>query len=333
MIKYKHISLVEREKLYALRLQQLSLRQIGKLLGRSQSSLTREIKRNGRVRLGYIPCHAQAYATKRATAQRTKAPLKNIQIFVYVREHLREPYSWSPEQIAGRLSLDHPKESINTETIYRYIYSKKSRRYKLWQQLPLGRKTRRKWMGRKVKRYEHILGLISIDKRPVEVNTRQVVGHWETDNMEGKKTDKDVISTTVERVSRLTLLEKVKGHSSQDKADALVNRLSGFPESLRQTITQDNGRENAKYTYITQKLKMKVFFCHPYSPWEKGTVENMNGRIRKFLPKGIKLDDISKKQIKEVEKRLNSTPRKCLNYLTPYEKMNQLLTLSDALPL
>lgn len=146
--------------------------------------------------------------------------------------------------------------------------------------------------------------------------------------MEGKKADQDAISTTIERLTRLTLLEKVKAHSSDSKATSLVKRLSGFPEKLRQTITQDNGKENSKYTYITQELSMKVFFCHPYSPWEKGTVENTNGRIRKFLPKGIRLDDISVKQIREIEIRLNSTPRKCLNYLTPYEKMDQLLSTS-----
>lgn len=173
MKKYKHLELEEREKLYALKLQGLSLRKIAKVLNRSQSSLTREIKRNGKKRLGYIPCHAQKVAAKRAVIQRTKAPLKNIQIFVYVREHLKEPYSWSPEQIAGRLSLDYPKQSIHAETIYRYIYSKEAKRYKLWHCLPLGRKIRRRWKSRQVRRYEHILGLISIDKRPQEANTRQ----------------------------------------------------------------------------------------------------------------------------------------------------------------
>lgn len=177
--------------------------------------------------------------------------MKNVQIFVYVREHLKEPYSWSPEQIAGRLKIEYASLSISAETIYRYIYSKKAKRYKLWKFLPLKRTKRMRKMGRKVKRYEHILGLISIDQRPQEVNLRQTLGHWETDGLEGRRSDKSVISK------------------------AII------------TLTSDNGKENSNYTKITDNLKLKFFFCHPYSPWEKGTVENTNGRIRRFLPKKL----------------------------------------------
>ncbi|MDO8657716.1 MAG: IS30 family transposase [Candidatus Levybacteria bacterium] len=330
---YNHLNLEEREELYALSLQNLSLRKIAKKLGRSQSSLTRELKRNRKIGSGYVACKAQIFADKRAKIQRTKAPLKNIQIFVYVREHLKEPYFWSPEQIAGRLSIEYPSLSVNTETIYRYIYSKATRKYKLWRFLPLRRTRRMKKMGRKVKRYEHILGLISIDQRPEEVNIRQALGHWETDGLEGRRADKSIISTTVERLTRFTLLDKLNDRSHITKSNALINRLSAFPSNARITLTSDNGKENSSYTRIIDKLKLRVFFCHPYCPWEKGTVENTNGRIRRFLPKKTSLDLIPAEEIKRLEIRLNSTPRKCLDYLTPYERMEELLVSSDALQL
>jgi IS30 family transposase len=325
---YKHLSLEEREKLFAFRLQGLSLRQIAKLLGRNQSSLTRELKRNMISKYQYMPCKAQRIMAKRASLQRQKAPLKNSLIYAYVRVHLKEPFFWSPEQISGRLKFEYPDQSINPETIYRYIYAKKAKRYKLWQYLPLKRSTRMKKGGRRIRPYSHILKLISIDQRPKEVNLRQTLGHWETDNLGTMHSDKSALSTTVERVTRFTLLDKMKDGSAESKANVLIKRLSAFPPHARITITADNGKENTNYTHIRDKLQTKVYFCHIYSAWEKGSVENMNARIRRFIPKKTRIDPLSHQQIKLIEHTLNSTPRKCLGYLTPYEKMNELLNSS-----
>lgn len=333
-MNYKHLSLEEREKLYAFKKLGLSLREIGRRLKRSQSSLTRELKRNAPYGAEYIPCRAQRRADKRGFKQRYRAPLKNPLVFLYVREHLRDPFRWTPDEIAGRLKLDHPGYSISYETIYRYIYSRRMRRYKYWQYLTLGRKKRMKKNGRSVHRDGKIPGSISIDLRPEIVSLRARVGDWETDNMEGKKTDKSTSTATVERLTRLTLLNKLSDRSAEVKTTAVTDRLLEFPERARQTVTADNGKENSYHQQISDLTGVQMFFCHAYHSWEKGAVENTIGRVRRFIPKGVSLDDLTEDQIKEVEYRLNSTPRKCLGYLTPYEKMNQVLSKeNDALPL
>jgi len=304
------------------------LRDIAKILGRSDTTLGRELKRNAKYGAEYIPCKADRLAVNRAKKQRYKAPLKNPQVFLYVRKHLREPFGWSPEVIAAKLAIDHPGESIHHETIYRYIYSQqfKTRGLKLWQHLTLTRPKRMKKLGRTVHRPGKIPGSISIDFRPEEVNLRQTVGHWETDNVIGKTTDKTALSVTVERLTRLTILTKLKNRSAQTKKDTLVSRLLGYPKKARLTLTADNGAENSYHLQITEKLGLDVFFAHAYHSWEKGTVENTNGRIRRYIPKGVSLDQISSEQIQALEHKLNSTPRKCLRYLTPYEKMVQVVS-------
>lgn len=214
-MKYKHLNLEERERLYCLHAQGFSLRDIAKKLERNQSSLTRELQRN--IRYGncyfgneYLPCKAQGLANKRLKKQRSKAPLKEPLIFLYVREHLRKPFSWSPEQIAGTLAIDHPGKSITTETIYSYIYSKKAKEYKLWKLLVHARKKRMKKEGRRVRRDGKIPGSISIDKRPGYIEKRVQLGHWETDNVIGRQTDRSALSVTVERVTRLTSSLRLK---------------------------------------------------------------------------------------------------------------------------
>lgn len=331
MNKYKHLSLEEREKLVAFKEAGLSLRDIAQRLGRSHSSFVRELKRN-KTGLGkrsneylifrYVPCRAHQKALKRGVKQRTKAPLKETLIWLFVREHLRAPDSWTPEEISGRLPKLHPGKSICTEAIYQYIYSKKAKRYKLWELLPNARKKRMKKEGRRVARASKIPNAVSIDLRPEIVSQRARVGDWETDNVIGKQTDKTALSVTVERLTRLTILS-LTSRSAESKTGALIERLDTFP---RVTLTADNGAENTNHQEISEKLGLSVFFCHAYHSWEKGTVENTNGRIRRTIPKGVSMDNISKGQIKELEYRLNSTPRKCLGYLTPYEKMNEVLS-------
>ena len=329
MHSYKHLSLEEREKFFAFKEQGLSLREIGRRLGRSHTTFVREPKRNAKYGAEYIPCRAQRVADRVAKKQRYKAPLKNPTVFLYVRKHLREPFGWSPETIAGTLSLDHPKESIHHETIYRYIYSQKfkTRGMKLWQYLTYQRKRRMKKGGRSVHRSGKIPGSISIDLRPEIVNTRSRGGDWESDNLGGRVTDKTALSVTIERVARLTLLSKLKDKKAVTKRKALTQRLSKYPKELRLTLTEDNGVENTQHKQLSTDLEMDVFFCHAYHSWEKGGVENMNQRLRikRYIPKGTSIDSLTNSQIKQIERRLNSTPRKCLGYLTPYEKIEQLL--------
>lgn len=182
---FQQLTLEEPEQMYSLREQGLSFREIGKKLDRSHQTLSREYKRNRRAGEEYIPCQAQRVSDKRKQDQRTHAPLKNHVVFLYVREKLRDE-QWSPETIAGRLSLDHPGESITAETIYEYIYGK-GRKYELWQHLTNRRKKRRQKLGRgvqKARQSSRIPDAVSIEKPSTKANNRSQAEHWETDLIE-----------------------------------------------------------------------------------------------------------------------------------------------------
>jgi IS30 family transposase len=323
MGEYKHLNLEEREILFAGRESGKSFREIGERLGRDHSTLSREWRRNAKYGKPYIPCKAHAKAEKRGKEQREKAPLKEPLIFLYVREHLR--MGWSPEQISGRLPIDHPSKHICTESIYQYVYHPRNKEEKLWQYLPSKKKKRIKKNGRSIKRKGKIPNAQSIDKRPRSVNKRRKVGHWETDNMEGKKSDESVVSVNTERVSRYTLIDKLTDRGAAPKTDTIKDRLLDFPKPARRSLTADNGKENTNHEEITDYLSMPVYFCHAYHSWEKGTVENTIKRIRRYIPKGESIDPIPGKEIKMIEDKMNHTPRKCLQFLTPYEKMQELL--------
>lgn len=324
MKEYVQLSLEEREELYALQKVGWSLGRIGEKLGRNKGSLSRELHRNAKYGQTYIPCRAQAKADRRKLKQRRKAPLKNSTVYLYVREHLR--MDWSPETIAGRLPLDYPQESVCTETIYQYIYQKDwyVKREKLWRYLTLRRKKRMEKLGRRVRREGRIPEAVSIDLRPEYIANRDSIGHWETDNVIGKQTDDTVLSVSVERKTRLTIMSLVE-RSASSKTKALFTRFSLLPEVLRQTITTDNGKENTYHQQITKSLGMPVYFCHAYCSWEKGGVENMNGRIRHFLPKGESMDLLNTRIIQGIEWKLNTTPRKCLSWKMPLEVLEEIL--------
>lgn len=318
-MRYTHISLEEREKLYSLREQGKTFREIASELGRDQSTWSREYKRNAQYGKPYVPCKADKQTKKRAADQRYQAPLKNPLVFLYVRNKLRK--KWSPETIAGRLSLDHPGKSISYETIYRYIYnSKKTRGMKLYRYLKLHRKRRMKKNGRKVKR-EKIIDAVRIDQRPEVIEERNVVGHWETDNMGGKQKDTSSFAATVERKTRYTLLDLVKDRTAETRNHQLAGRLKAIPKQLKQTLTVDNGAENAKHKQLSRQTGMDIYFCNPYSSWEKGTVENRIGRVRDFISKGTSIDTLTQKQVRAIEHYLNHKPMKCLGWKTPHEAM------------
>jgi len=326
---YHHLGLEEREKLYCLKEQGISLRLIAKKLDRSPASLSRELRRNQLLRKGlekfsgiYIPCRAQKKAEKQAMLQRSQASWKGPEVLTYISEKLR--LGWSPETIAGRLSIDHPELHICHETIYRMIYEKQNRKFKLWKYLTVKRKKRMKKLGRNVHREGRIPEAISIDLRPMHIQTRGDIGHWETDNVIGKISDDIVLSVSVERKTRLTIMSLVE-RTADAKAAALFQRFSPLPNVLRKTMTTDNGKENTRHKQITESLGIPVYFCHAYASWEKGTVENMNGRIRRFLPKHQSLTQVTTQTVSQIEWKLNNTPRKCLNWKTPLETLKEFM--------
>lgn len=323
---FHQLTLEEREKYFLWKKQGVSLRKIGRRLGRSHTTLSREFKRHTRYERPYLPCRADRRAKRWSERQRCHAPLKEPLIFLYVREHLRKPYSWSPETIAGRLPIDHPGYTIDDDTIYRYIYGKKQNRMKLSRYLLLHRKKRMKKYGRKVTNRGEVVHAISIAKRPKSVLKRKRVGHWETDNMEGVKSDHTGVSVTVERMSRVTRLGKLADHTAQTKTNLLLDQFSHEQKFCQKTITLDNGPENKDGGRFQQTTSMIVYKTAPYHSWEKGTVENTVGRVRRWIPKKTSVDPITQEQLMVIEDQMNTTPRKILGYLTPnevYEKITK----------
>lgn len=321
MIKYQHLLLEERVELYSQLKLGVSLREISLRLGRSHSSLSRELRRHTKYGRPYKPVLANRRAVRWSARQRYKAPLKNPQVLMYVLSKLR--LGWGPEIIAGRIGIDHPGLSTSYESIYRWIYSKSWRRHKLWRYLECGHIKRRKKHGRSVTCKNKVLDARSIDLRPVEINLRQTIGHWETDLMESSRSCPAALSVTAERATRFVRLKKVRDKTSRNKTLALAKQKVGLPDTLWMSVTTDRGRENFGHKVWEDKLRMTVYFCNPYHSWEKGTVENTIKRIRRFIPKGDNLSDYSWQYIKKVEGAINHKPMKCLQYLTPYETMTR----------
>lgn len=333
MGKYHQLSLSERERMYALKMSGLSLRAVARRLGRSPATISRELRRNAKYYRPYIPCRADNLTKKRGIKQRYIAPLKCPFVFLYIRKKLRET-NWSPETIAGRLHLEHPEYSIDDETIYRYIYGRMGKRYHLWQHLLKAHRRRSHWKGRTIRK-DRIEPQFSFENRPKEVNDRLAVGHWETDNVEGLRTESKALSVSVERVTRLTRISLLPNQTGANKTKALRRELLSYSKlGLVKTITCDRGKENSKHKLTSKQLNTTVYFCNAYHSWEKGTVENMNGRIRRYIPKKTSLESLTQRQASSLEDILNNTPRKCLNFLTPNERMTQITNqLSVALPL
>lgn len=328
---YRHLRLEERELLYGMLQKGESQRSIARKLGRSQSSISRELRRNTRYGKEYLPCHAQKRYERIGINQRYKAPLKSPEILLFVREHLRQPYVWSPEAIAGRLAYESKgKLTITAECIYQYIYSKQVRKDKLWQNLACGRKKRMNKNGRKVHNKGRVPNAVSISKRPKYIQKRKQVGHWETDDMEGSRSSKSALSVTRERAYRYTKLSKMRNQTMVEKTRAVVADLSNFPKQIRRTMTQDNGKENYGHEQIGQVLETKMYFCHAYTSCEKGGVERAIKDIRRFIPKGTPLSKVSKEKVAFVEWWLNNKPMKCLQWMKPHEKMQQLLATLDS---
>ncbi len=323
MKTWRQMGLLEREKLFGLLKQGESIRECARLLGRSHSTIVRELKKHTKYGKMYIPCMAQKRHAYWTHLQRHRSALKNTETYLYVREKLR--LGWSPEAITGRLPIDNPHQSICHETIYSYVYKNKRRRRDFVKYLVNKHNKRKHQTGRSVNKLPKIKNAISITRRHFLINTRSTLGHWEGDLVEGMRGDNQVLSVEVERVTRFVKLTLLPGKRSVFKSYALTKSFQPIPKRARKTITVDNGPENSSHQTWTTKLGMKVYFCAPYHSWEKGTVENMNGRIRRYIPKGMSIETITHKQIIALEEILNNTPRKCLGYKTPKEKMRELL--------
>ena len=308
MTSYRQLSLRERELLFGALKQGKSLRSIGKDLGRSHTTLVRELKRNCKYGRAYLPCKAQTRYENITKKQRHKAPLKNPEIYLFVRDKLRE--KWSPETVSGRLKFESKGTlSISKDTIYSYVYKTKKRRRDFVKYLVRKHKRRRKLISKSTKKLGRIKDAVSIDKRHYLINTRTTLGHWEGDLMEGKRYEPKALSAEVERLTRYTKLILVKNKTSSQKTKGLKSSLISFPKRLKKSLTIDNGPENHQALIWTQTLGVKVYNCNAYHSWEKGTVENTIGRVRRYIPKGTSLLSITDRFFIKVSEILTMPPR------------------------
>ncbi len=316
MEKKGHLTHAEREDIFLLLSQGCSFREIGEKIRRCHTTVSREIEKNKGSDGRYLPSLAQEESKKRKLEANSRNPLKDKRTFNYVREKLFE--GWSPEQISGRIGIDIPGLSISHETIYQYIYKPENKHLTLWVFLRRKQPGRVEKGGRKAKR-EIVPNRTFINERPEHINKRKQAGHWESDLMEGKKSDKSAVSASIERKSRLIILAKVEFKKAKDKAETIIRDLQKLPPHLRRSITFDNGSENARHEEIAKALGLKAYFTNPYHSWEKGTVENTIGLAREFFPKGESLEEITQRELNLAAQLLNNRPRKCLGFRTPSE--------------
>lgn len=321
---YKHLSLNEREKIAVWRAEGLPLREVARRLGRDPGTISRELKRNAPpLRPGrYLPARAHLRSSERNRRSRTHQRLKKPQIRSYVLKKLS--CGWSPEQIAGRLPLEHPKLSISHEAVYQFIY------YEARNLIPLlaraHRKRLKRWHSKKHRR-SHIPQRVPITQRPAIVQTRRQFGHWEADTVISHKS-KAALLVAAERKSRLVKLSPLSRKGSSETRLALNRRLVRLPQGLRRTITYDNGSENVEHLQVNQILKTRSYFCLPFHSWEKGTVENSIGLVRRVYPKKTDFATIPPKDLRRLERLLNHRPRKCLQFKTPAEVFGRGVALT-----
>jgi IS30 family transposase len=312
---YRHLNSNERDHLAVLKSKGKSLREIAKILKRSPSTLSRELKRNAPpVYTGYYLAHkAQERADRRNQESHQRQRLKRDVIRHYVEKRIR--LGWSPELIAGRLGMDHPELSISHETIYQWIYQDAP--HLILSLVRAHRKRKHRGYSRKHKK-SHIPKRISIKERPQIVLKRLHIGHWETDTISCRKSYQ-AVQVTVERKARYAKLAKLKAKTSRAMSVALARKLSHYPANVRLSITYDNGPENVEHMRTNKILGTRSYFCEPFHSYERGTVENTIGLVRRFLPKKTNLAKISQDHLVKIEYWLNNRPRKCLGFKTPTE--------------
>ncbi|MEW8403477.1 MAG: IS30 family transposase [Candidatus Thiodiazotropha taylori] len=317
---YSHLCLWERQRLFEwYHYDKKSIREIGRLLNRSHSTISREIRRNKTDYYvpTYYPHPAQHYYKSRLIQRSCRKPLKSTETRRYVRDKLSQ--GWSPEIISGRLKLDEELRHVSHEAIYQYIY-KHARELICF--LARHHKRRRKKHPYR-KKSASIANKISIVDRPETINNRLEVGHWESDSIESKGR-KSGLNVLLERTTRLVQITKLSSKKSIATFHVIEKRLARIPDKFIKSITYANGTENARHLQINAAFKCDSYFCQPYHSWEKGSVEQINGLIRRYFPKGTDFSEIHHAKIKEVENALNNRPRKCLRFKTPLEVYTEM---------
>lgn len=331
----RFLSLAEREEIAVGLAAGFGVRAIARTLGRSPSTISREIQRNrqrgastaGAAKGSYRAVLAQGKADARACRPKPRKLEGDPRLAAWVEQHLS--MRWSPRQISHRIQVAFPDDEgmrISHEAIYRslFVQGRGGLRKELTACLRSGRSIRRP--RRKLgDRRGRIPGMVMISDRPAEADDRAVPGHWEGDLIIGKD-GRSAIGTLVERSTRFVILLPLPGpHDASAVADAVIDAIGTLPAALRRSLTWDQGKELAKHVDITIATDMQVYFCDPHSPWQRGSNENTNGLLRQYFPKSTDLSAHSADHLTAVADELNGRPRQTLGWRTPAEALNDLL--------
>ena len=320
------LTLGEREEISRAIVADRSIRSIAASLGRAPSTISREIRRNGGLER-YRANQADQGAWDRARRPKVCKLVENRTLAQLVAGKLQR--QWSPEQIAGWLKRTFPEDTscqVSHETLYRslYIQARGALKKELLVHLRRTRAMRRsRHHTQKTDNHGRIIDAVSISERPAAVEDRAVPGHWEGDLLFGGTSNQ--IATLVERQSRYVMLVKVDSKHTEAVVDALIKSARKLPQELYKSLTWDRGHEMADHKRFTLATDVKVYFCDPQNPWQRGTNENTNGLLRQYLPKGTDLSVHSQAKLNAIARRLNERPRKTLHYETPAERFAQLL--------
>ena len=322
MYRYKHLTLQEREEVSRGLACGVSLRRIARKLGRSASTVAREVCRNSYLgRWHYRAATAHVRARRRACQPRRREKLRtNPRLWSYVVRRLQ--CKWSPAQISHRLRREYPANElmrVSHETIYRTLhrYKKPKTRKHLLSLLRRGYRKKRREQGH-VEYRGKVPGMVSIHQRPAIIESRSEVGHWEGDLLLGRGKNA-FVGTLVERATRYTRLVRIEEATSVATRAGFESTLRGVPRRLRQTLTYDRGREMARHHELSRALHIRVYFADAGCPWQRGTCENTNGLLRQYLPKKVSMDDVTQGRLNAIARELNNRPRKSLGWSTPNE--------------
>ena len=311
LMTYKHLSQAERYQIHALMKAGHDQSQIAKLLDRHKSTISRELSRNTGSR-GYRPKQACEMSADRAQHSRN-AP--TVEPWVREAACALLCIQWSPEQIASQLPISH-------ETVYQYVYADKAQGGTLWKHLRCQKQKRKRYASGRDRRGQ-IPNRRPLSERPLHIEARRQVGHWECDTVIGAS-HKGAVVTMVERKSGYAVMAKVEKKTSELVSSAIVDKLQPMAARVK-TLTFDNGKEFAGHAHIDQQLQSTAYFARPFASWERGSNENLNGLLRQYVPKKRAMSTVTDKEIRMIQNRLNNRPRKRLGFKTPAEVFHQSL--------
>ncbi|MCH8135593.1 MAG: IS30 family transposase [Proteobacteria bacterium] len=315
MGSYRHLSPEDREQIAVLRAACHSNAGIAVALGRAPSTISREVRRNALDSGRYSARTADgAYLLRR---QRSALLERDKRLARFVRDRLTE--GWSPQQISGWLQsgAELGLRAVAMETVYAFLYRAGQKDEQLWRYLARRHKRRRRSAARPSR--DRIKDRVSIHERPENINDRSEIGHWEGDLIICQRTRPVLVLH--ERKTRLTLAARLTGKGAAETASVIMAILRRLDPRLRQSITFDNDTAFARHTLLRDALEMTTWFCDAYASWQKGGIENANGRLRRWLPRQTNIDNLADEDLQEIVMTYNLTPRKCLGYITPIQAL------------